>query len=346
MKKGILSFARSAPLTIAGLALAGSLFNSSIAAAEELVLSSWLPAKHPVVTGVMKPWAKAVSKATDGRVKVRILPKPLGAPPAHYDLAADGVADITYGLHSFTKDDRFLRSRVGQFSFLGDTAEATSVAYWNVYGGDLKAQEEHKGTKLLGLFVHGPGMFHNNKRKIETVDDFKGLKIRTPGGYIAALAGDLGITTQFMGPGQVFEKLSTGVIDGVTFPMEALKAFKLTDHLTHTMKIPGGMYNTSWFLVMNEGKWAGLSDADKAAIEAISGKALASMAGKVWDKADQGGAKWVGKSDVMVYDAPGPVVDALKSLATKHEKTWVEAVKGTGYDGAAALKAIRSATAQ
>ena len=56
--------------------------------------------------------------------QVRVLAKPLGAPPAHYDMAKEGVADITYGLHSFTKDDRFLRSRIGQFSFLGDDAVA------------------------------------------------------------------------------------------------------------------------------------------------------------------------------------------------------------------------------
>lgn len=329
-------------LGIASIAALGLSF--STASAEELVMSSWLPPKHPVVTSVMKPWAKAVAEATEGRVTVRILPKPLGPPPAHYDLAADGVADITYGLHSFTKDDRFLRSRIGQFSFIADTAETGSKAYWDVYGGTLDAQDEHKGTKLLGLFVHGPGMFHNNQRKIETAEDFKGLKVRTPGGYIAGLAGDLDITTQFMGPGEVFEKLSRGVIDGVTFPMEALKAFKLTDHIKYTMKIPGGIYNTSWFLVMNEAQWNNISDADRQAIEKISGIALAEMAGKVWDKADMNGAAYVANTDVEVYDAPAGVVENIKAIAVKREADWSDAVKATGFDGAAALAELRAQT--
>ena len=315
---------------------------ASPALAEEFVMSSWLPPQHPVVAGIMQPWADSVAEVTEGRVTVRILPKPLGPPPAHYDLAADGIADITYGLHSFTKDDRFMRSRIGQFSFLGDSAEATSLAYWNVYGSDLDAQSEHEGTKLLGLFVHGPGMFHNNQRKIETAADFAGLKIRTPGGYIAELATDLGITTQFMGPGQVFEKLSTGVIDGVTFPIEALKAFKLADHLTHSMKIPGGLYNTSWFLVMNEDRWDDISDADKAAIEAISGAAFATLAGQVWDAADAGGAEFVAASQVEVYDAPEAVVSSIKEFAAKHEAAWAEAVSAAGFDGSAALSEMRS----
>lgn len=323
--------------------IAGGLLAGSVSAAE-LVMSSWLPPQHPVVAGIMKPWAENIAKATDGRVTVRILPKPLGPPPAHYDLAADGIADITYGLHSFTKDSRFLRSRIGQFSFIGDSAETTSTAYWNVYSGDLDAQSEHQGTKLLGLFVHGPGMFHNNQRKIEKIEDFAGLKIRTPGGYIAGLAEDLGITTQFMGPGQVFEKLSTGVIDGVTFPMEALKAFKLTDHITHSMKIPGGMYNTSWFLVMNEGVWDGIDAADRTAIEALSGAAFAAAAGKVWDAADAAGAEYTAGTKVEVYDAPEAVVSKMKELAAVREQSWADEVQATGSDGAAALQKLRAAT--
>lgn len=327
-------------------AAAATLFAGPLPAKAEttLALSSWLPPKHPVVTGVMRPWAKQVEQATEGRVKVRVLAKPLGPPPAHYDMAKDGVADITYGLHSFTKDDRFLRSRIGQFSFLGDNATEASAAYWQIYNGDLKAQEEHAGVKLLGLFVHGPGMFHNNQRKITAPGDFDGLKIRTPGGYIAGLAGDLGITTQFMGPGQVFEKLSRGVIDGVTFPIEALKAFKLTDHLKYSMRVPGGIYNTSWFLVMNGAKWDALSDADKTAIEGVSGAAFAALAGGVWDKADAGGADFVATTGVEVYDAPPAVIDAIKAIAVKREAAWAESVAAQGFDGKAALAAFRTMT--
>jgi len=177
------------------------------AAQTELVLSSWLPPRHPIVVNAIKPWAKQVEDATDGRVEVRVLAKPLGAPPAHYDMAKDGVADITYGLHSFTKDDRFQRSRIGQFSFIGDDAVAGSKAFWKVYSGPLEAQKEHKGTKLLGLFVHGPGILHNNVRKIGTPADVQGLKIRTPGGYIADLMGSLGATTVFTSSPEVYEKL-------------------------------------------------------------------------------------------------------------------------------------------
>lgn len=309
-----------------------------------LVMSSWLPPKHPLVENAMKPWAEEVEKATEGRVKVRVLAKPLGAPPAHYDMARDGVADITYGLHSFTQDDRFLRSRIGQFSFLGNDAVTVSRAYWKVYAGTLDAAGEHEGVKLLSVFAHGPGMVHNNQRKIEKPEDFAGLKLRTPGGYIADLMRDLGVVTQFMGPGEVYEKLSRGVIDGVTFPMEALKAFRLADHLSHTLTVPGGIYNTSWFLVVNQAKWDGISDADKAAIEQLSGAAFAEKAGAVWDAADAGGAELVAQTKIEVHEANAAVVAAIREKAAKHEAAWAEAVKAQGFDGAAALAELRAET--
>ncbi len=322
------------PLTLAALA-------TPALAETELVLSSWLPARHPVVTRGMKPWARQVEEATDGRVTVRVLAKPLGAPPAHFDMARDGIADVTYGLHSFTKDDRFERSRIGQFSFIGGDAVAGSKAFWNVYTGPLEAQKEHEGVKLLGLFVHGPGILHNNVRKLDKPEDLEGLKIRTPGGYIADLMDGLGATTLFMSSGEVYEKLSRGVIDGVTFPYDALAAFKLTDDLKYSLQVPGGLYNTTWFLVMNEGKWNEISPEDQAAIEAVSGEAFAETVGETWNASDAKSLKKVKKDGIEVHEASPEMLAAVKAAAAEYEAAWAAALAEDGYDGAAALAELR-----
>ncbi len=334
LRKIGLSFGLALPLSLSALA-------TPAAADTELVLSSWLPARHPIVVNAIKPWAEQVEEATDGRVTVRVLAKPLGAPPAHYDMARDGVADVTYGLHSFTKDDRFECSRIGQFSFIGDDAVSASEAFWTVYSGPLEAQKEHEGVKLLGLFVHGPGILHNNVRKIETPADLEGLKIRTPGGYIADLMGRLGATTLFMSSPEVYEKLSRGVIDGVTFTMEALTAFKLTDHLKYAMTVPGGLYNTTWFLVMNEDKWSEISPEDQAAIEAVSGLAFAAMVGEAWNEADARAEEKVLDAGIEIYEASPAMQEAVRTAAAQYEAAWVEALTGQGYDGAAALAELR-----
>jgi TRAP-type C4-dicarboxylate transport system substrate-binding protein len=329
---------------LAGAALAVGLGAGGPVQAKELVLSSWLPPQHPIVVNAIQPWAEDVAEATDGEVTVRVLSKPLGPAPAHYDLARDGVADITYGLHSFVQDERFVRSRIGQFSFLGDDAVETSRAFWDVYAGRLDAQKEHEGTHLLGLFMHGPGVFHNNVRRIEKVTDFQGLKIRTPGGYIADLMRNLGATALFMSSNEVYEKLSRGVIDGVTFTYEALTAFNLTDDIDFSMRTPGGIYNTTWFLVMNDDTWASLSEENRKAIQEVSGAAFAELVGKAWNEADEKAIAKLKEAGIEIYDAPEPVLAEIKDEAAKLEADWAEKLEGQGYDGAAALEAFRERT--
>lgn len=259
-------------------------------------------------------------------------------------MAADGVADITYGLHSFTTDDRFVRSRIGQFSFTGDDAASGSTALWNVYGGMLDAQTEHEGVKLLGLFVHGPGIFHNNVRKIESDADFAGLKIRVPGGYIADMISDLGAETLFMSTGEIYEKLSRGVIDGVTITYEALTAYKLTEHLKYSMRAPGGFYNSTWFFVMNDDKWAEISAEDQAAIEAISGEAFAALVGNAWNAADDAALIAIADAGIQVYDTPADVLEKIKTIAAGYESEWADTIAADGFDGKAALAELRAQT--
>lgn len=308
-----------------------------------LALSSWLPPRHPIVVNAIRPWAEEVEAVTEGRVSVRVLGKPLGSPPAHFDMARDGIADITYGLHSFSQDDRFDKSQVGQFSFIGDDAVAASEAFWTVYTEDLGARDDHAGTHLLGLFTHGPGLFHNNQRRIEAPSDFEGLKIRVPGGYVADLMTDLGATPLFMSSTEVYEKLSRGVIDGVAFTYEALTAFNLTDDVKYSMTVPGGLYNTTWFLVMNEGKWDEIGPEDQAAIEAISGAAFAARVGSAWNDADAAATQEIEAAGIDLYAAPEPVLEAVRAAASAREEAWAASL-GEAYDGAAALARLRGIT--
>ncbi|MGQ7846088.1 TRAP transporter substrate-binding protein [Granulosicoccus sp. 3-233] len=332
--------------TTGGAVMAGlfaASLSGSLKADTDLVLSSWLPPRHPVVLNAIKPWAKEIEEVTEGRVSVRVLGKPLGSPPAHFDMARDDVADITYGLHSFSQDDRFTKAEVGQFSFLGDDAIETSKAFYTVYTEDLDAEKDHEGTKLLGLFVHGPGLFHNNQRKIETPEDFAGLKIRVPGGYVASLMDSLGATPLFMSSTEVYEKLSRGVIDGATFTYEALTAFNLTDDVKFSMTVPGGIYNTSWFLVMNQGKWDSISAEDQAAIESISGLAFAERVGQAWIDADSAAVAEIEEAGISLDAAPESVLEALKASAGALENDWADSLP-EGYDGAAAIARLREIT--
>ncbi len=306
-----------------------------------LTLSSWLPPKHPIVANMIVPWIKQVEAATNGSVKIKILAKPMGKPPAHFDIAKDGLADITYGVHGY-QPGRFLLTKAVEMPFLGDSAEATSVAYWRIYKKYLEQANEHKGVKVLGVFTHGPGQIYNAKRPINKLSDLSGLKIRVGGGVINDVAKKIGVTALLKPATKTYELLSNGVADGTFLPKESIKSFRLTKLVRYATLVPGGLYNTSFFLVMNTAKFNSLSKAEQAAIEKVSGENFSRIAGKGWDDADTAGLAAMKADGVKVITASSDLISEIKAKTSGIESAWIEAVKAKGVDGAKVMSALRA----
>lgn len=110
------------------------------------------------------------------------------------------------------------------------------------------------------------------------------------------------------------------------------------------MLVPGGLYNTTWFHVMNEAKWDRISPEDQAAIEAISGLAFAERMGQAWIDADLAAKSKMEADGIEIYTASATMIDAIAALAAKHEADWAASVSAQGYDGAAALADLRDRT--
>ena len=252
-----------------------------------LRMASWLPPQHPWVLNIMVPWIEKVKIATEGRVRIELLSAPIGPPPAHFNFAVKGIADITYGVHNYTTG-RFSSTQIAELPFLSNSSEVLSVAWQRIYERELLHLDEHKGTHLLGVFTHGPGQLWFNK-KYESLDNIKGLKVRIGGGIAQSSSKALGLVPLQAPVTKAYELLSGGVADGIQLPSESISFFKLDRIIKQGFIFDGGLYNVSMFLVMNKKKWNKLSQDDQKAINSVSGEALAKMAGKAWDKADDKG---------------------------------------------------------
>lgn len=313
-------------------------FAASASAQEvTLRLSNWLPPSHPVVKDIMVPWADQVSAATEGRVAVQILDAPLGPPPAHFDLVASGAADLGFSAHSYTPG-RFALTEIAELPFLTPSSEANSVALWNVWSNMLADKGEHAGVKVLGLFGHGPGHLFTTERAVSPLEELKGAKIRVAGAVTDQLVQGLDMVSVQAPSSESYELLSNGVADGIVFPYESVPFFKLDGLVKHGLRVPGGMYNVSFFFVMNQAKYDSLSEADRAAIDSVSGEALAHLAGKAWDAADAAGlAALDGK--VAFHDASEAEIATFQTDADAiYDRVRQSyAAKGVDFDTALAM---------
>jgi TRAP-type C4-dicarboxylate transport system substrate-binding protein len=271
---------------IAGAALAAlGLGTAAQAETTTLTMSSWVPPTHFLVKDILQPWIADVEKATEGRVKINMLPKAVGSPPQHWELARKGVADITWGNFTY-EPERFKAMWFAELPMMGDNCEASSVALWRTYHQFLTSNDAFKGVQMLGVGLLGGGQFHHPSKVIDTPDDLKGQKVRMGGPIQKRLLEDLGaIPVEGPGP-KAYEMLQGGVIDASLHPIESVVNFRLDGILKNHTIIPKGLYDATFFVVMNEGKFKKLSATDQAAVMKVSGEALARRWGQEFDKQD------------------------------------------------------------
>src|SRR5258707_5276253 len=83
----------------------------------ELKLSHWVPASHPLQKA-LEDWGAAVEKASGGTIKSKVFPaQQLGKAFDHYDMARDGIADVTY-VNPGYQPGRFPIIGAGELPFL------------------------------------------------------------------------------------------------------------------------------------------------------------------------------------------------------------------------------------
>jgi TRAP-type C4-dicarboxylate transport system substrate-binding protein len=305
-----------------------------------LNVNVWVPPAHHLVADITMPFCKDMEQVTQARVKCNLLPKAVVAPPQTLDAVKDGLADLSFIVHGYTPG-RFVLTDVVEFPFMGDTSEAISVAYQRTHERVLARHDEHKGVHVLSVFTHGPGQIYNTKRPVTSVKDLEGLKIRVGGGLVNEVAKALGTVPMLKPAPESYELLSQGVADGLFFPKEAALSFKLIPLIKHVTYVPGGLYNVSFAMVMNPTKWNQISEADRAAINKLSGEALARRAGKSWDAADARSEKAVRDANIPTVIANEQFIAEIKARTSGLEQAWIDKVKAKGVDGAATLAALR-----
>lgn len=269
---------------IAGMA--GALALAGAAQAETLKVSHFLPSVHGIHQDFIVPWTEHVSECTDGELTFDISPAgtQLGNVARQQEQVLSGVVDIAHGLTGIPRG-RFPSTSLIDLPFLTDDAGAATYALWSLFPDYF--QQEYEGVKVLGLHAHNGGLIHTNGVKVETMDDLEGLRIRTPSPAISDMLEYLGASPQGLPPGEVYENLQRGVIDGTVFPWDPVNSFGLNEVLTNHLDT--GAYTVSFFFVMNQQSYDGLSDAARQCVDQYSGAALERKFGDWWDAWDAPG---------------------------------------------------------
>lgn len=318
-------------------AIAALSATSAMAQEVTLKLHQFLPAQANVPKLILDVWADKIEEASEGRIKIDRYPSMQlgGKPPELMDQAIDGVADIVWTVVGYTPG-RYPSTEVFELPFMMTDARAVSRAYWEMFDTHMK-DTEFKDLKILGTWVHGPGMIHTTD-PVSTPDDMRGMKIRGGSRSVNALLTELGATPVGMPVPAVPEGLSKGVIDGTTIPWEVTAALKVPELVTNHTEFTGkALYTLTFVLAMNKPKFDSLPADLQQIIDDNSGLEFSVFAGGTQADAD-------GPSREMALDMGNNVItlDAAQTAVWRERAqpiydNWLADMSDKGIDGQALL---------
>ena len=309
---------------------------AQIANAEVLTMSSWVPPTHFIHTDFLVPFTEKVAAVTDGRATVTILPAPLASPPQHWELARNGIADITWGNFTY-EPERFVAMWFAEFPNAGTNAEAQSRALWQTYETYLAENAAFDGVKMLGVGMFGGGQLHHGSETVTSPEEIANVKFRMGGPIQETLLTSLGAVPVAAPATKAYEMLESGVIDGSLHTMESVVNFRLEDSLTHHTIFPDGLYDATFFVIMNGAKWDGLSEEDKTAIAGITGETLSAEWGKNFDAQNPAAVEQLGAAGHDIVEASPELIAAVDTIYGEMVTDWVTAAQAAGVEDPQAM---------
>ena len=274
----------------------------------------------PQLGTMAKKLERDIWRVSDGTLEIKFYePGALVPPLEMFDAVRAGVIDAAFSSPGFWGNKAPALQLFAAVPF-GPTAK--EFLAWIYFGGGKELFDEiyHDNgihSVFCGLIApEASGWF---RKRIRTVEDLKGLKMRIFG-LGAKVMQKLGVTTTQLTSGDIFVAFESGTIDAAEFSMPAID-LKLGFHrMAKNYYFPGWHQPSTLFeLMINMEKWKALSPSAKAQIEAVCGDNI--RFGLAEGEASQYAAlKELQTKGVVIRRWPREILEALN-------KAWNEVAK-------------------
>ncbi len=304
----------------------------------ELKLAHFFPSSHPVEVDLVGPWAEAVKEATEGRIVVTSYPgQTLLQAPAIYEGVVDGISELGLSCFAYT---RGAFPVLEAFELPGITYSNSKVATKVAWEGVKELNpKEVQDTKLMMIIATGPGDLYT-KVPVKALSDLQGLELRATGLSAKTLEA-LGATPVAMPQSEAYEALSKGVVQGNLGPIEVLKGWKQAE-VTKNLTLTPFLYNTLFFITINNDTWDSIDPKDQEAILAVNEKFFEEVAMSLWDNQNDAALKWATEEEgIEVFNLSDDEIETWKSMVKPIQDDFVNQMNGKGFEGQEILDTVK-----
>jgi len=271
-------------------------------AAIELKMASFVPPSHSIWVDPLLPWAKDVEKRSGGKMTVRPFPSMQlgGKPPELYRQMVQGIADIVFTLPGYTAGDFPMMSLTELPGTANDAEDGTRKLWANF---DKFFAKEFEAAKVLMLWNSDTAGIMSRAKPIRTLEDMKGMRIRTPSRAQSAQLTALGATPVDMPVTQIYNALERGVIDATMIPLSAMLDFKLLEVVKHlTVDAPLG--RSPFLVAMQRKRYDSLPADLKKIVDDTTGLQMSLGGARSYDKKNVAALAEAKKSRDVISLAP------------------------------------------
>lgn len=326
----------AAPLVAASLAALMSSAALAQDAPVELRFAHWLPPQHPLHVMGMTEWIESIQEASGGSIKITIYPaQQLGQAGDHYDMARDGIADISF-VNPGYQPGRFPIIAAGELPFLVSNATGGSAAldaWYREY-----SEQEMADVKPCLVHFHSPGTFHS-REAIKVPEDVRGLNVRPAHATMAAFVSALGGQNFQVSAPESRDALERGVADVISFPWNSILIFGIEGVATNHLDLP--LYATTFAWTINKARYEGLSEAQRQVIDDHCTSEWAERVASGWaGDEDSGREKLIAMEGHEAYVPTDEEVALWREAAAPLKDSWTQAVTGAGHDADAVFQGL------
>jgi TRAP-type transport system periplasmic protein len=249
-------------------------------AVTELKFSYWPPPADKWVQRGILPWGDAISKATNGRIKVTYFGgATLGAPPDHLDLVKKDTADIGWINPAFTSNV-FPLTDIRNLPFLYPSVEVAAKVFWKQQ--EILNPIEYKDVKVLWTFPTPTMQLSTVNKPVRTLEDLKGMKFGETEPMAAKTDTFMGIVPVVIpDETQVYTGLERGMLDGRWQEYNGLVTWKCGEVTKYRVDAVD-IYVHQNMIIMNLQKYNSLPADLKKAIDDTTGMLQSAASGDIW----------------------------------------------------------------
>ena len=276
----------------------------------------------------IKRWMDNVEKASNGRVKFKVLVGAITDFDA-YDALIAGAGDVTSNLTPMSPG-RFPIMELMTMPDIGTTCKRVGQVAWDFWKmHPQEIEKEFSEIQLLGFWAASPAPyglgFGTIEKPVRSLEDMKGLKIGQASEFGIKIAAALGMAPVPVPPPAVYENLQRKIIDGTFMDPEMLDAFKLSELLRYYHNV-NFQFMAFWF-GMNKKSWKKLP-ADIQKILQDEAAKIPGWADEYNTKAPRQAIKSAAeKYGLQVVDIPDSEIEKWRELQDPVQQEFLDRLK-------------------